>query len=151
MKAFVIDVDGCLTDGQMWYSAEGKVMKSFGADDHDALNLIKDMITIQFVTADLLGWNISCSRIRDDMKFPLDRVPMDRRVQWIKDYWKLKDVIYMGDGILDGDIFEKVGYSICPADGFYLTREKADYVTQHSGGHRAVAEACLHIKEKFGL
>jgi 3-deoxy-D-manno-octulosonate 8-phosphate phosphatase (KDO 8-P phosphatase) len=149
MKAFVIDVDGVLTDGKMHYSKEGKVMKVFGADDHDALNMIRDKINIHFVTADKIGFPISFRRVVDDMGFPLHFVKMQDRAEWIDEKFGLGNTIYMGDGVLDPSVFDKVGYSICPADGFYQTREVADYVTQHSGGDRAVAEACMHIKEKF--
>lgn len=149
MKAFVIDVDGCLTDGTMIYSGEGKEYKTFGADDHDALNMIKDLIDIQFVTADVAGYYISYRRIVIDMGFPLALVSMEKRVAWIKSQWDLSEVIYMGDGILDPPIFKKVGYAICPNDGFYLAKEKANYVTSYNGGHRAVAEACVHIKKRF--
>ena len=149
MKAFVIDVDGCLTDGGMWYTKDGKVMKAFGVDDHDGLRLLEGKLDIYFVTADYLGFEIAKRRIEVDMGFPLALVPMVKRPIWIRERWMLSEVIYMGDGILDGDIFEQVGYSICPSVGFYLTKKKASYVTQHNGGHRAVAEACLHIKERF--
>lgn len=149
MKTFVIDVDGCLTDGKMWYTSKGKVMKSFGADDHDALNMIKDKIDIWFVTADKVGFPISTKRIVGDMDFPLVFMPMCDRAKWIEDTFDSFLTIYMGDGVLDPPIFENVGYSICPANGFYLAKEKASYVTRHNGGDRAVAEACLHIKESF--
>jgi 3-deoxy-D-manno-octulosonate 8-phosphate phosphatase (KDO 8-P phosphatase) len=46
-------------------------------------------------------------------------------------------------------VFAAVGYAICPSDGFYLSRERADFVTHAPGGNRAVAEACMHILEKF--
>ncbi|KKN78504.1 hypothetical protein LCGC14_0350360 [marine sediment metagenome] len=149
MKTFVIDVDGCMTDGRMYYTAEGKQMKAFGADDHDALNMLKEFIKIHFVTGDHIGFDISARRIATDMDFNIWLVEVENRTNWIKENFGLSKTIYMGDGILDPPIFEKVGYSICPADGFYLAREKADFVTQSGGGHRAVAEACMHIKEKF--
>jgi 3-deoxy-D-manno-octulosonate 8-phosphate phosphatase (KDO 8-P phosphatase) len=40
-KIFIIDVDGVMTDGKFYYSDKGKVMKVFGADDNDALSLLK--------------------------------------------------------------------------------------------------------------
>ena len=120
----------------------------FGADDSDALEMLKGLIQICFVTADHRGFLISRKRT-DDMGFPLYLIKMKDRLQWIKEEYGLSETIYMGDGILDPPIFEEVGYSICPADGFYLAREKASYVGRHSGGCRAVAEACIHIKEKF--
>ncbi len=148
-KAFVIDVDGCMTDGRMWYTKNGKVMKAFGADDHDALSILVQYLSICFVTADKIGYPITKKRIVDDMGFCLDLVPMKERVAWIEQRYGLKNTIYMGDGILDPPIFEKVSYAICPADGFYQAMNGANYVTIYSGGHRAVADACAHIKEKF--
>jgi 3-deoxy-D-manno-octulosonate 8-phosphate phosphatase (KDO 8-P phosphatase) len=42
-----------------------------------------------------------------------------------------------------------VGYAIAPANADRLAKQAAHYVTERSGGDRAVAEACLHILEKF--
>lgn len=147
--AFVLDVDGVMTTGQFAYTVEGKAFKVFGPDDHDALLLLKDRLTIHFVSGDRKGFEISRRRIVEDMKFPLDLVSTVGRVAWIAQRWDPACVIYMGDGLLDLAVFAVVGYSICPADGFYLARERANYVTQHSGGNRAVAEACVHVLQKF--
>ena len=35
------------------------------------------------------------------MNFPLDLVSTIRRIDWIRDRYDPKDVIYMGDGIFD--------------------------------------------------
>lgn len=147
-KAFVIDVDGVLTTGQFLYTAAGKAMKVFGPDDHDALSLLKPHLEIRFVTGDKRGFEITKKRVTDDMKYPVDLVSTIKRVEWIAERYPLDEVIYMGDGIFDHYVFAKVGYSICPANGFYVTRERANYVTRCSGGDRAVAEACLHILER---
>ena len=42
----------------------------------------------------------------------------------------------------------EVGYSIAPANAD-KTAKNADFVTGHPGGDRAVAEACIHIMQKF--
>jgi len=70
-------------------------------------------------------------------------------VEWIAERYDLDEVIYMGDGIFDHYVFEKVAYSIAPANSDYIAKEKANYITKRSGGDRAVAEACLHILETF--
>jgi len=44
---------------------------------------------------------------------------------------------------------KEVGYSIAPANSDKIAKEYADFVTDRSGGDRAVAEACLYIMEKF--
>lgn len=149
MKTFILDVDGVLTTGQFFYSAEGKVMKVFGADDNDALALLKPYVEVRFVTGDKKGYDISRKRIVDDMKFPLDLVSTIRRVDWIAERYPLGEVIYMGDGIFDHYVMRKVGYAIAPANADVLAKAHAKYITQRSGGDRAVAEACLHLLETF--
>ena len=148
-KAFLIDVDGVMTDGRFLYSSEGKAYKNFGPDDHDALLLLKPFMEIRFVTGDRKGFEITRRRIEFDMKMKLDLVSTIKRLHWIREQFDPMDVVYMGDGIFDPFVFAGVGYRICPANGFHLTRERADYVTVASGGDRAVAEACLHLMERF--
>ena len=148
-KIFLLDVDGVLTNGHFIYSAEGKVMKIFGPDDNDGLSLLKANLDIRFITGDKKGFPISKKRIVDDMRFDLDVVSTIRRVEWIKERYALDDVIYMGDGIFDHYVMREVGYAIAPANADKLAKEHADFVTERSGGDRAVAEACLHILGKF--
>ena len=148
-KIFLIDVDGVMTTGHFAYTANGKTMKIFGPDDHDGLSLLKKFIEIRFVTGDKNGLDITKQRIVNDMKFPLDVVSPIKRIEWISERYKLEEVIYMGDGIFDHYVFKKIGYSIAPANADSLAKKYADYVTTRHGGDRAVAEACLHILEKF--
>jgi len=149
-KNFILDVDGVMTDGRFYYTAEGKAMKAFGPDDHDALLLLQRSITICLITGDRKGFEISKKRIVDDMKFRLELVSTMERILWMKDNgFEPNKTIYMGDGIFDAVVFKEVAYSIAPANAFYTTKEKADFVTMSAGGDSAVAEACLHIAEKF--
>ncbi len=148
-KVFILDVDGVMTDGQFHYTSDGKVMKIFGADDNDALSLLSPYLEIHFVTGDHRGFEISKSRIVDDMKKSLDLVSTIKRIDWIKERWNPKDVIYMGDGIFDHYVFKEVGYCIAPSNGDEYVKSVANYVTTRSGANRAVAEACLHILDVF--
>lgn len=147
-KNFIIDVDGVLTDGAYIYTIAGKVSKVFGPNDNDALCLLKKYLNIHMISGDKRGFGITKKRI-DDMKFPLDLVSTFERVKWIADHYNLDETIYMGDGIFDVMVFEKVAYSIAPANAFYTTKARADFVTTSPGGNSAVAEAVLHILEKF--
>ncbi len=145
---FVLDVDGVLTDGGFYYTSEGKVMKKFGADDNDALSLLRPYLEIVFVTGDKRGFLISEKRI-NDMHFELNLVSTIKRIDWIKERYDPQNVIYMGDGIFDHYVMKEVGYSISTNDGDIYAKNNADYVTSRDGGRRAVAEACLHIMKKF--
>jgi 3-deoxy-D-manno-octulosonate 8-phosphate phosphatase (KDO 8-P phosphatase) len=148
-KVFILDVDGVMTTGHFLYSEDGKQMKIFGPDDNDALGLLKPYIKIRFVTGDRKGFPISNKRIKEDMKFELDLVSTIKRVEWIKERYDLKEVIYMGDGIFDHYVMKQVGYSIATSNADKTAKENANYITERSGGDRAVAEAALHIMKKF--
>ena len=58
-KVFILNGDGVLTTGQLFYTADGKVMKGFGADDKDGLSLLKHYIEFRFVTCNKNGPAIS--------------------------------------------------------------------------------------------
>lgn len=148
-KIFIMDVDGVLTDGTFYYSEKGKMVKKFGADDNDALSLLKPYIKIIFVTGDRRGYPISAKRIVEDMHMDLELVSTIKRIDWIRERFNPDEVIYMGDGIFDHYVMKAVGYAISVANGDENAKEYADYVTKRSGAHRAVAEASLHILEKF--
>ncbi|MEI8033275.1 MAG: HAD hydrolase family protein [Chlorobiaceae bacterium] len=148
-QCFILDVDGVLTTGQFYYTDKGKVMKVFGPDDNDGLSLLRQHVEIRFVTGDKKGYPITQKRVVDDMKFPLDLVSTIHRLDWIKERYQPEKVIYMGDGIFDHYVMRKVGYAIAPANADKLALQHAHFVTERSGGERAVAEACLHVLGKF--
>ena len=149
MKVFILDVDGVLTTGQFLYSKNGKELKVFGADDNDGLSLLKPFLEIVFVSADERGFEISKKRVEDDMGYPLHLVGTKSRASWIKENYNEKEVIYMGDGIFDHYVMRKVLYAISTGNGDINSRKAANYITERNGGERAVAEACLHLLDKF--
>ncbi len=149
IKNFILDVDGVFTDGTFYYTVDGKIMKKFGPEDNDALTLLKGKLMLHAVSGDKNGFAITRRRIVDDMHLPLDLVSTFKRIEWIQKRFDPQETIYMGDGIFDPLVFKQVAYSIAPANAFFTTKEQADFVTNARGGEGAVAEACLHILDKF--
>ena len=149
MKTFILDVDGVLTTGQFFYSTGGKIVKAFGPDDNDGLSLLAEKLDIRFITGDRKGFGISHKRIVEDMNYPLDLVSTIHRIDWIRERYDPKEVIYMGDGIFDHYVMREVGYSIAPSNSDKNAKKFANYVTERAGGDRAVAEACMHVMDTF--
>lgn len=148
-SVLVVDVDGVMTDGTFWYSEAGKVLKRFGPDDADALSIARHYLAVEFVSADERGSAINRRRVVDDMGYPLHLVPCAGRLQWMAHRHGLDRVVYIADGIFDAPTLRAVAYGIAPADADATARAAADYVTSRPGGRRAVAEACLHLLERF--
>lgn len=149
-KYLVFDVDGVFTAGPFLYTIDGKFAKIFGPHDNDGIKMIRDKIDIRAISADKRGFEITKKRIQDDMKISLTLVDEKDRLNWFKNNFKnLEEVIYMGDGIHDAEIFDLVGYGIAPNNAFYVAKDKADFVTNTNSGEGAVAEACLHVINNF--
>ncbi|MEL0008545.1 MAG: HAD hydrolase family protein [Flammeovirgaceae bacterium] len=149
IKNFIFDVDGVLTDGKFYYTNQGKIMKIFGDADNDALSILSKYCHIEMVTGDKRGFDISKKRVEEDMGYKISLVSTFDRLKWISKRFDLEQTVYMGDGIFDPLVFRGVNYSICPNNGFYNTKKYADYVTKSNGSEGAVAEAILHVLDKF--
>src|SRR5210317_537942 len=103
-KKLIIDVDGVITDGSSYYSADGKVLKKFGPHDKDGLKILKPLIKTIFITADKNGFKISQKRIKD-WGFCLYLVSEENREDFICKQNNSKQIIFIADGYHDAKLF----------------------------------------------
>lgn len=150
-KRFILDVDGVLNDGKIYWGANGKPFKVFGNYDHDGLKALRPHLDIQFITADKAGYDIAHSRIVDHMNFPLTLVGEKERFDWVLSQGNPATTVYMGDGPHDAAIIKNVGLGIAPAQAWTTTALAADYLTLREGGDGAVMEACVYILNEMGI
>lgn len=151
ISRFISDVDGCLNDGVIYWSQQGKPFKAFGNYDHDGVKMFaKHNIPITFITADKAGWDIMYSRIVEHMKCDLVLVPEASRYEFVENYG-FNNVAYMGDGFYDAPIIRAARYGIAPAQGRIEARKAANYVTPSRGGEGAYFDACLWLLDQMGI
>lgn len=146
---FLLDVDGVMTTGQFLYSQDGKEYKVFGPHDNDGLKLIKDKLTIIFITADKRGFPITKKRIVDDMGFELELVSEQDRFKYIKEKYGFRNLIYIGDGYHDAKILKESMFGIAPNNARKEAKDAAKYVTESKAGEGAVFDACLEIVKRY--
>ncbi len=145
---FVLDVDGVMTTGHFFYSAEGKVLKIFGPHDADGLKLIRDKVNIFFITADKKGFSISKKRI-EDLGFEIELISEQDRYNYVKEKFGFENTIFMGDGIFDAPLIKACKFGIAPANARFEAKEVADFITPSKSAEGAVCDACLEIMKKF--
>ena len=145
----LLDVDGVFTDGKIYSSWEGKLFKVFGPDDHDAIKLVQTLMKVTVLTADAKGFPITEKRIVGEMGLDLHLVDVGSRPDWVSNKFDVSTVVYMGDGIFDPLVFSRVKYSIAPANAMKHTRSSACFVTDRRGSEGAIAEAIVHLVDKF--
>ena len=150
-KRFIMDVDGVLNDGMLYWGVDGKPFKAFGNYDHDGLKLLRKHLEIEFVSADEIGWPITESRIVEHMKFPCTMVKEKDRLDFVLNKGNPEETIFMGDGPFDAKIFPHVGLSIAPAQAWRTAISNATYVTPREGGKGAVMDACVYIMDKMRI
>ena len=147
----ISDVDGCLTDGGMYYTSEGKIMKRFSAGDHEGLKLLKkNGIEVIFITADRVGLPISKRRLIDMSNSEIDVVPENKRLSFFDAYQKKYDyIIFFGDGLGDAKVKKENACNlfVCPAQSIGEVKKFANIVCDKEGGHQAFLDMSIKVLE----
>lgn len=148
IKMFLTDCDGTLTDGGMYYTAEGDKMKKFNTRDGVGLRLLKGR---GIITGIVTGENSDIVRKRSE-KLGLDEVLLgvQDKVNAVAELCgkyniQLSEVAYIGDDLNDIAVLSAVGLPICPSNAVKQAKEIALYVTSHAGGEGAVREAAEYV------
>jgi 3-deoxy-D-manno-octulosonate 8-phosphate phosphatase (KDO 8-P phosphatase) len=154
VELIVLDVDGCLTDGRIVYSAEGDELKAFDVKDGLA---IASWIRLGKHAAIITG---RCSKIveRRAKELGITHLYQGVRSKGEKLEALLEELglegehaAAIGDDLNDWPMLERVGRSYTPADGVPRVRQRVDRVLEASGGRGAVREMIEDLLEREGL
>lgn len=155
IKAIFFDVDGVLSDGKIIYDETGKEIKNFNVKDGQIISYLKKA---GIITGAISGRESGATTKRmAELKVDFcHQGIMDKVSTFTKlaEHYKLKlkEVAFIGDDINDLGVFEKAGFSVCPADTFDYIKAKADLVTFTKGGRgvlREVADLVLAARGEF--
>jgi len=142
VKLVLSDVDGVLTDGGMYYSNRGEVMKKFNTRDSMGMELLRN-INISTVLITRENSEIVKKRSKK-IKTKLFSSVLDKKslLPKICSKYNVKptEIAYIGDDVNDLEIMKLVGFKIMPADGVESIKKIADYVCKLKGGEGAFRE-----------
>jgi len=153
IKALVLDVDGVLTDGGMYYGPAGEGLKRFNVKDGLGLRLI---VEAGVVVALISGENSEILRRRaEKLKLENVFVGVEDKLATLKQFLAskkvaLEDVAYVGDDLNDLEALRAVGLPIAVADAVPQVRKAARWVTSRRGGDAAVREVCDALLQARG-
>ncbi|RMG18343.1 MAG: HAD family hydrolase [Deltaproteobacteria bacterium] len=145
VELLVLDCDGVLTDGRLWYGAQGEMMKAFDTRDGHGLVMLRH-VGIRF--AALSGRPQPLLRQRfEELGFAKVLERQYLKGEAIEALCEELDVdrartAFMGDDVNDLPAMERVGLSACPQDAAAEVIEAAHYVCGRPGGRGAVRELC---------
>jgi len=152
IKLVLTDVDGVLTDGGMYYSDKGELLKKFNTRDGMGVNLllrngVKTGILTKEKSKIVKKWalEMNVSSVYDGAvrkEHVLKKACKDSGI-------KKSEIAYIGDDVNDLELLKIVGFSATPKDGIEEAKQLVDYVCKFDGGKgafREVADVILSIK-----
>ena len=143
IKLIVLDVDGCLSDGTLIYSADGIESKNFNVKDGLGITTwIKTGNEVAIITgrnstivekrAKELGVTYLFQGIRDKQTVLKNLVnSLDLT---------FGEVAAIGDDLNDYNMLKSVGKSFTPSDGVKTIQDMVDTTLSYKGGNGAVRE-----------
>ena len=149
----ITDVDGVLTDGGMYYSDKGELLKKFNTRDGMGFELLrKAKIKTIIITRE------KSKMVKErGKKIKANNVFLGilRKEELLEEICKKNKVLpeniaYIGDDINDQKIMQKVGLSFTPRDGMKIIKKNVDHIRKMKGGEGVFREvADLIISYKF--
>jgi len=154
LELLVLDVDGVLSDGKLYFSAQGDEIKNFSILDGLGIKqLMRAGVSIAIITGRTSP--VVSRRARDLGIEHLIQGREDKRIALLELINELKiDVertAYMGDDLPDLGAIKTAAAGFTVPNGHAFVREHADYCTEAAGGSGAVREVCDLILEAKGL
>jgi 3-deoxy-D-manno-octulosonate 8-phosphate phosphatase (KDO 8-P phosphatase) len=149
IKLLVLDIDGTLTDGRLYYGAQGELMKAFDVRDGHGLRLLQICGGVKLAAltgrrADLV--RTRCKELGIEHIVEKSRAKGPAIEQICQDLGvPLEETCFMGDDVNDLPALEKVGFAACPKDAVPEVRAICDFVSSKKGGRGAVRELCEEI------
>jgi 3-deoxy-D-manno-octulosonate 8-phosphate phosphatase (KDO 8-P phosphatase) len=145
IELLVLDVDGTLTDGQLWYGPRGEQLKAFHVRDGHGIKLL----AAAGVTPAVISGRRSAAltaRCRDlGIRHMLTAVAdkgaaLDRLLKKLALHES--QVAAVGDDTPDVPLFLRVGFAVAVRNAHPLAARTAHCRTTLPGGHGAVREVC---------
>jgi len=148
IKLLILDVDGVLTDGGIYFTSNGDEIKRFNVQDGSGIRLMFHAeIPVAIITgrtSELVARRCADLGIEDVYQGALDkRIPYEELRE--KHSLSNDEICCIGDDLHDLPMLTRCGFPVAVANARDEVKEVARYVTQASGGDGAVREAIEKI------
>jgi 3-deoxy-D-manno-octulosonate 8-phosphate phosphatase (KDO 8-P phosphatase) len=148
IRMLLLDVDGVLTDGRLYYGESGEEYKSFNIKDGLGIKLLQRAgIEVGIITARKSSLvarrcrELGIKRViqgRQDKMVALNELVKELNIA-------MRQIAYIGDDLPDLGPIKNVGLGMTVADANHVLKENALWCSQAPGGFGAVREAAEFI------
>jgi 3-deoxy-D-manno-octulosonate 8-phosphate phosphatase (KDO 8-P phosphatase) len=150
IRLLVLDVDGVLTDGRLYFSSRGEELKCFHVRDGAGIvRLIKAGLQVAVISG---RSSRAVERRMSELGVTWVRQGIDDKLSALRELLDIlglgpQAVASVGDDVADLPIFDVARLAIAVADAHASVKSRAHFITQAMGGQGAVREVCDLILE----
>lgn len=154
IRYLIIDIDGTLTDGGVYYDNTGNEFKKFCTKDGTGI-----IITCSAGIMPIVLTGRECkATIRRMTELGVTNINQNvkNKAEWIRTWMtekaiKKEDVGYIGDDVNDLGSMRLCGFVACPADAIEEVKKVADYIATVDGGFGVIRDVIKHILKNEGM
>lgn len=144
IKLLVLDVDGVMTDGGMYFTESGDQFKKYNTKDGMAIqHLVKSNFQVAIISS---GFKAEMVKARAEM-LGIQRcyIGRDPKINILNEFCTelgigLENVALVGDDINDLEMIKNIGFSACPSDAVNSVKGQVDVILSKKGGEGCVRE-----------
>lgn len=143
IRLVITDVDGVLTDGGMYYTNKGDVMKRFFVRDGMGVTLLKKTnIPTLIITKEKTEMTRQWAKKMKISKLYEGVIQKEKIFENICKKFKVKpeQVAYIGDDVNDIELLRIVGLAVVPNDAINEIKKICHYKCKTNSGHGAFRE-----------
>ncbi len=153
LKLLILDVDGVLTDGRLFFDEQGREYKSFHARDGHGIKLLQQtgvaVAVISGRNSPTVALRMKSLGIQHIYQGHEDKIAAFEEVIQ-KVGCQTEQAAHVGDDLLDLPLMVRVGLAIAVNDAVKEVKDFADWNTTLAGGQGAVREVCDLIMQAQG-
>ena len=151
IRLLVLDVDGVLTDGRLYYGPRGEQLKVFDVrDGYGIVQLQRAGILVAVISgrrSTMVRTRCRELGVRYVFQGAAEKLPvLERLLKRLR--LTAAECACVGDDLPDLPLIERVGLSFAVADAVPAVRRRAAHTTRARGGRGAVREVCEHLLRK---
>ena len=153
ITTLIFDIDGVLTDGSVFVTNAGEMLRSMNIRDGFAL---KAAVESGYNVCVISGGSNEGVRVRlRNLGITNIHLGCHDKVETYKEYIELygilpEQVMYMGDDIPDFHVMKLVGLPTCPQDASPEIKAISKYISHKNGGKGAVREVIEQVMKVHG-
>jgi YrbI family 3-deoxy-D-manno-octulosonate 8-phosphate phosphatase len=144
IKLLVLDVDGVMTDGGMYFDPDGRQSKKFNTKDGlSILHLTRSGFDVAIISSGFEGGAVQArAAMLGIQHVSVNREPKIERLDRLMAQLGIghDQVAIIGDDVNDIGVMRKVGFVAVPADAVQVVKQVADVVLNTNGGQGCVRE-----------